>query len=418
MSAIQLTSVSNRTAAPVLDSPQLIYVLTELRPGPGVVSVRLPLNLTLLLDRSGSMAGPKLHNLKEAVKKIVDQLNPEDVISIVTFETRTQLIAPSQLVADKESLKKIIDAIDDGGGTNMAAALREGIKQVKQRIGPDRTSRLVLLTDGEATDKEEDSYLEAEKAGEIGLPIIGLGLGKDWNEDFLCGIADRSLGASGFREGYTDFIQQPEDAANIFQDVFNSMQVVAQDATINIRMVQGLEAIRVWQVSPMIHEIGWRTIQGRSVVVNAGEMDQSGASFLVEMMLPPRPEGEVRIAQTDVSYSIPTQGMVRDAVDLIVKFSNDPDEYNILDDRVMDIVDRVQAFKLQTQALSDAEQGQVSQATQKLRQAVTLLLSQGEAVLAEQMQQEVQQLEESGEISSKGKKTIKLTSRKTVRFSE
>jgi Ca-activated chloride channel family protein len=84
----------------------------------------------------------------------------------------------------------------------------------------------------------------------------------------------------------------------------------------------------------------------------------------------------------------------------------------------MDIVSRVQAFKLQTQALSDAEQGQVSQATQKLRQAVTLLLSQGEAVLAEKMQQEVQQLEESGEISSKGKKTIKLTSRKTVRFSE
>jgi len=418
MSAIQLTSVPNRTVAPVLDSLQLIYVLTELIPGPGVVSVRLPLNLTLLLDRSGSMAGPKLQNLKEAVKRIIDQLSPEDAISIVTFETRIQVLAPSQLATEKESLKKLIDGIDDGGGTNMAAALREGIKQVKQRIGPDRTSRLVLLTDGEATDKEEDSYREADKAGEIGLPIIGLGLGKDWNEDFICGIADRSLGAAGSREGYTDFIQQPEDAATIFQDVYNSMQVVAQDTTINIRMVQGLEAIRVWQVSPMIHEIGQRTIQGRAVVINAGEMEQSGASYLVEMTLPPRPEGEVRIAQTDVSYSIPDQGMVRDAVDLIVKYTNDPDEYNKMDERVMGIVDRVQAFKLQNQALSDAEQGQVTQATQKLRQAVTLLLSQGEGALAEQMQQEVQQLEESGEISSKGKKTIKLTSRKTVRFSK
>lgn len=82
----------------------------------------------------------------------------------------------------------------------------------------------------------------------------------------------------------------------------------------------------------------------------------------------------------------------------------------------MNIVEKVQAFKLQTQALQEAEMGQAGSATKKLRQAVTILLSQGETELADQMQQEVNQLEKSGEISSEGKKTIKLTSRKTIRF--
>ena len=84
----------------------------------------------------------------------------------------------------------------------------------------------------------------------------------------------------------------------------------------------------------------------------------------------------------------------------------------------MNVVEKVQAFKLQTQALDEAEMGNVRGATQKLRQAVTILLSQGEADLAGQMQQEADRLEQSGEMSSEGKKTIKLTSRKTVRLSD
>ncbi len=84
----------------------------------------------------------------------------------------------------------------------------------------------------------------------------------------------------------------------------------------------------------------------------------------------------------------------------------------------MNIIEKVQAFKLQTQALEEVDTGNVKAATQKLRQAVTILLSQGETNLASQMQEEAERLEKSGEISSEGKKTIKLTSRKTVRLTD
>jgi Ca-activated chloride channel family protein len=135
-------------------------------------------------------------------------------------------------------------------------------------------------------------------------------------------------------------------------------------------------------------------------------------------MLPPRQAGIVRIAQTDVTYETLDAGSQRQSVDIILNYTNDQSISSQLNHQVMNIVEKVQAFKLQTQALSDAEGGNVGSATRKLRQAVTMLLNQGEEELAAQIQDEATQLEKHGELSSEGKKTIKLTSRKTVRLSD
>jgi Ca-activated chloride channel family protein len=328
-------------------------------------------------------------------------------------------LVAAQPAMDKEALKRQVDKIRDGGGTNMAPALQEAFRQVSQNHGPNRVSRIIMLTDGEATDSEDDSRRAADGAGTQGIPIVGLGFGKDWNEDFLFDLADRSILAQpGARTGRADYIPQPGDANKIFQEVYQSMQVVAQDVSVTIRMVQGLEARRVWQVLPMIKDAGRSVIQGRAIVIPVGQLEKAGAAYLAEIMLPPRPEGAVRIAQTDVTYEAPGRGAQREAMDLVVQFSRDPAINTQVNGRVMNVVEKVQAFKLQTQALDEAEMGNVRGATQKLRQAVTILLSQGEADLANQMQQEAERLEQSGEISSEGKKTIKLTSRKTVKLSE
>lgn len=415
---LQLTSLCNKSHMPVLNQPQLVYVLTELSPGTGMADVRLPLNFALVLDRSGSMYGDKLRTMKEAVKHIIDQLDPNDVVSIVTFETRTKVPVQAQPATDKEALKRQVDRIKDGGGTNMAPALREGINQVQQRVGPDRTSRIILLTDGEATDNEDDSRREADNAGAMGIQLIGLGFGEEWNEDFVMDLADRSILAPGSLRGYADYIKSPGDAAGIFQEVFQSMQVVATGVNVNIRMVQGLEARRVWETVPMIKDIGRGCIQGRAIVIPVGQLEKGGAAYLAELMVPPRPVGTVRIAQTEVAFTAPGGDQGRQVVDLVVNYSQDPSLTGRMNGRVMNVVEKVQAFKLQTQALEEAELGDVSGATRKLRQAVTLLLSQGDSELADQIQREADRLEKSGQLSSDGKKTIKLTSRKTIRLSE
>jgi Ca-activated chloride channel family protein len=196
------------------------------------------------------------------------------------------------------------------------------------------------------------------------------------------------------------------------------MQVVAQDVLLTLRMVQGVEARRVWQAAPMIRDLGRGVLQGRSVQVEVGQLEKGGAAFLMELMLPPRPAGAVRVAQADVTYRDIDGQPQRQAADLIVQYTPDPDALNDLNGQVMNVVEKVQAFKLQTQALEDAQAGSVEHATRKLRQAVTILLNQGENDLAGQMKEEADRLEQSGEISSEGKKTILLTSRKTVRLSD
>jgi Ca-activated chloride channel family protein len=416
---MQLKSMSNRDAVAVLNQPQLVYILTELFPGTAMSRTRLPLNFTLVLDRSGSMAGEKLRTMKEAVKNILDQLQADDVISIVTFENRTQVLVPAQEAVDKIQLKRLVDQIHDGGGTKLAQGLREGLHQVAQRHAADRVSRVVLLTDGEATDRLDDSRRLADEAGKQGIPVIGLGFGKDWNEEFLIDLADRSMQAQpGSQTGMVEYIPRPKDAMGIFQQVYQSMQVVAQNVQVTLRMVQGLEARRVWQVVPTIKDIGLDAIQGRAIVIPVGELEKGGAAYLAEIMLPPRPPGGVRIAQTEASYTVAGRGQQREMADLVVNFTSDLAAIGRLNGHVMNVVEKVQAYKLQTQALSEAELGNVHAASQKLRQAVTILLSQGEADLAEQMSQEAERLDQSGQMSSEAKKTIRLTSRKTIRLSE
>lgn len=417
--AVKLISICNRSGVALIDKPQIIYFLTEVLPSKEVSNVRLPLNFTLVLDRSGSMAGEKLSTMKEAVKSIIDQLEPDDVISIVTFETKTQVLVPAQFATDKDLLREKVDKIKDGGGTNMGNGLLEGYKQATQHHSNDRVSRLVLLTDGEATDEAANSRNVADHAGEKGIPIIGLGIGQDWNEEYLFDLADRSILASpGSHTGKADYIPSPQEVNRIFQEVYQSMQVVAQDVTLTIRMVQGLEARRVWQYLPLIRDLGSDLIQGRAIVIPIDQLEKSGTGYLIELMLPPRPEGRVRIAQTELTYRLPGGIEQKEAVDLIVDFSDNPSVLNQIDGHVMNIVEKIQAFKLQTQALDEIQIGNVEGATRRLRQAVTILLSQGDSELADQLDEEANHLEKSGQISSDGKKTIMLTSRKTVRLSE
>jgi Ca-activated chloride channel family protein len=415
---IQINSLCNRSAVPVLGENQLVYVLTEISPDPLLVDRRMGLNIALVLDRSGSMDGHKLRSLKRAVKRIIDRLAPQDIISLITFETRWQLLAEAQSAQDKNTLKYLVDHIVAGGSTVMAPAIGEAIRQIKSYDTADRVSRIILFTDGEATDKEDNSRREADQAGALGLPLIGLGFGMDWNEEFLFELADRSLLLPpGTHGGTVEFIPTPTMALSIFQQVFQSLHVVAQNVFTRMHLAQGVEAQRVWQVKPIIRDISPSAIQAGAVIVHFSDMEQGGAAFLSEIVLPPRPESAVRIAITETTYDLPGVESGHQASDLVLQYTKDPRRLDQYDLRVMNMVERLQAFKLQHQALIEAEGGEVGSATQKLRAAVTILLDQGDQDLAEQISQEADHLEMNGHISNKGKKTIKLTSRKTTTLS-
>ena len=130
---VTLTCRLNKTHLPVMNTQQLVYVLIDAVPGASMAQVKTPVNLSLVLDKSGSMQGKKIQNLRSAAKMVVDRLGPDDTISIVAFSDRKYLIASSQPVKDKEGLKKKIDRIRDGGGTKK---LRYETRKLTQRLSP------------------------------------------------------------------------------------------------------------------------------------------------------------------------------------------------------------------------------------------------------------------------------------------
>ncbi|WP_298404949.1 VWA domain-containing protein [uncultured Chloroflexus sp.] len=393
-------------------TPQVAYILLEVQPAPQMTQVRIPVNVCFVLDRSGSMKGEKIERLRQAVVKAIEQLDQQDNIAIVIFDHRTEVIVPAQPVRNRATILDLVHRIRDAGGTRIAPAVEKGLNELQKM--PTGVRRLILLTDGQ-TEHEKECLLRADDAGRLGIPITALGIGKDWNEDLLIEMANRS-------KGVADYIAQPSEIVNYFQHtVQRAQQTVIQNSVLTLRLVQGVTPRAVWQVTPLIDNLGYQPISDRAVSVNLGELESSQArALLIELLIDPRPIGTYRVGQVELSYDAPALQLVSEKarIDIMLTFTTDAAQLQQLNPAVMNIVEKVSAFKLQTRALQDLASGDVRSATQKLKSAVTRLLNQGEVELAATMQQEIANLEQQGHMSSEGQKTIKFQGRKTVRLTD
>jgi Ca-activated chloride channel family protein len=236
-----------------------------------------------------------------------------------------------------------------------------------------------------------------------------LGLGDDWNEELLDEIAE----ASG---GVADFIDSPDKIVQFFEQAVQSMQdTVVQNAQMILRLANGVSPRQVWQVLPMISNLGYQPLSDRDVQVGLGELEKGHPrSLLVELLVGPRPAGRYRVAQTEVSYDVPGLKLSGEKVkaDILLDFTGDVALAKEYDAEVMNIVEKVTAFKLQTRALEEAKMGNVAGASQALRAAATRLLEIGEEDLAESALEEADNLEKSGQMSSYGTKKLRYQTRK------
>ncbi len=414
---VALMNSLSKPNVPVTGQPQMVYVLLEVMPTEVMAQVTMPLNFTLVLDCSSSMKGEKIKRLQDAVQIVIDMLNPQDIISIVRFDATTKVIMASQRVggdAERQTLRNKLRALTPSVGTVMAPGMQAGLAEVAKGIGPNRVTRMVVLTDGQTKAADECRAL-AEEAGRLGVPIVALGIGADWNEKLLHDIAQRS-------GGQAEYIAKPQQIAPYFQTAVQAMQgAVIQNAVLTLHLAAGVAPRKLWRVAPIIADLGYKYLSDRDVTVPLGELEKDqGQGLLVELMLPARPAGQYRIAQADLSYDVPLLGILQERVrsDVMLGFTSDAELARQVSPRVMNILEKVTAFKLQTRALEEAEVGNIAGATQKLRAAATILLNQGETELARTAQSEADQLEQQGQMSAEGRKTIRFQGGKTVRLND
>ncbi len=178
--------------------------------------VRTPLDIALVIDRSGSMSGQPLGTAKECAVRIVKGLRPDDRISIVTFDDEINIVQALTAVGDAKDIEARVRSIQSGGSTNLFGGWEEGAKQLAPFIKKDRIARVILLSDGQANQgliNESEIFTHVSKLAGTGITTSTIGLGHDFNESLLAGMAK-----SG--EGVANFGQTPEDLDEAFEQQF------------------------------------------------------------------------------------------------------------------------------------------------------------------------------------------------------
>ena len=179
-----------------------------------------PINLALVIDRSGSMAdADKMSRVKAALLTLVSQLRDTDVLSITTFESEADVLLPACRLTDRMRICDLIRQIQPGGSTNLHAGLMLGYHEALKNYKRDATNRVILLTDGIANrgvTAPEDIARDSRAFNDRGIDLSTIGVGLDLNQDLL-----RQLAKSG--RGLFHFVADAQDLQKVFVDELQSL---------------------------------------------------------------------------------------------------------------------------------------------------------------------------------------------------
>ncbi|MDB6171642.1 MAG: hypothetical protein JWL59_953 [Chthoniobacteraceae bacterium] len=374
-------------------------------------SQRSPMNLAVVLDRSGSMAGAKLEKARQAACVALDQLDANDYFSLVMYDNDAEVLIPPQQIdspREREALKERIERIRPGGGTAIYAGVKLGAAQLRKNSDRERLSRVILLSDGLANSgpsRTSDLAGLGLKLREEGLSVTTIGLGDDYNEDLMTALAEAS------HANYY-YVKDAEKLPGIFSEELGSARtVLARAITIRITVPQGVR-IREILGHPEIH------CGNHSAEISLPEYFGSDKRrFLARCVVEEARSEPLELASVALKYEEAGSGKAGNQSEAAtVKFTDQPDKSD--ESLRAEVAREVSVFRnreAKELAVKLADEG-------KSKEAASVLRSQAAANAAAPAQAKIPNLAEenrkleasASEVDSNG--TLSKSSRKQVQY--
>jgi Ca-activated chloride channel family protein len=390
---------------PCLGESQVLYVLLEISASEGVEAQRLPLNLCLVLDRSTSMKGARLQQVKEAARYIVDQMAPQDILSLVVFSDRAEVILPGQRGFDRVEAKIAINNLRPGGGTELLQGFRMGLTEVQRWHGKGVMSHLTLLTDGQTYGDDEECLELARIAGEEQITLTTIGIGSDWNDQLLDEMAQIS-GA----QGSSIYIDSSAKIADVFHRRIHDLEsTFARNLMMSIHLTEKLSLKEVFRVSPQISRLPFS--DGH---VAMGSLEkQHPQAVMLNLLVRSHDPGKHRLLLVEVEGEVPALGSQPVRIEKTVNMTFDANLHrqSPIPADIVSAMGKLTIYKMQERAMEEVQIGEIDAAVNRLKIVATRLLDIGETELARAALLEAGRLSKTGSLSDEGRKKLRYGTR-------
>jgi Ca-activated chloride channel family protein len=408
--SIEINAYYSRPIIPILPEKQLFYLLLDIFSTREIKDDELPtVNLCIVLDKSTSMQGEVLENLKLELISLIRLLKDDDIVSIVTFSDRAETLFSQCKIKDLGNELTKIHTIYASGATEILKGLEEGIKNLSQSEN-EQAKLLYLITDGHTYGDEERCLDRVREASEDGIIFQAVGVGQDWNDDFLDNL-------SKIAGGETQFVTTSQELYNLLRVKIKTFGVIySKSVKISFNLHPNVINNYAFRINPDLSRLEV------SPEINLGSL-YSGRHLRVifEFIIDELPFDltEIRLSNGAIKVETPSKNF------LMNRFFYDfrrpvlkQTEKEKVPPIIVSALSSLSLYRLQEKAREDVLNGKFENATTRLHHLATHLISKGNKDLAKTVLREVENLNVTHHFSELGKKKIKYGTRSLLMLPE
>lgn len=400
--SLKIDVQTSNDCLPRSNSDQIVYLLVTTSNAEQGIEQGQPLNLCIVIDRSTSMQGERLDRVKTAVELILEKLTPDDVLSVVSFSDRADVVLPAKNVEAVRLLLAQVRGFQASGGTEIYQGLITGVQEMLKVPLSKYVNHLVLLTDGHTYGDVEKCLNLSQEAASLGITFSAMGIGTEWNDQFL----DKLVEPSG---GKSVFIETPSEIITHLQKEIKSLgQIFAQNIRLSPSLPKYTSLEYAFKLTPFAHPL---SIENGLIQLGTIE-GQKPLSLLLELKIAPQPD-DVRIKlPLHFLVDLPSKQMkntkFKQTIELRVQSdapkANPPAS-------VVKAVRLVTIYRMNEKVWDEVKAGDMVRAATRMDQLSTRFLEFGNTTLAQQANSETQRLLNMGTLSEEGRKKLKYGTR-------